>query len=208
MDEVFRHALYGIAAELQLLAFEADADSLYEADLRSATRRALQIHLGQKVVIEAKASLPNWKAKTGRFDIGVRKQSGNGYDALAELKLWRDKGKSAEAAWDAWKLASAYRHELAWNVYLIAAGKESLWGEYPGTELFSDGVAKAAESWSRYQAWFDQWTTPTSGPINLPAGLKTHALERIPIHVADGEPWLVACARVTTTPGPPWAVPG
>jgi hypothetical protein len=208
MDDVFRRALFGIAAELQLLAFEADAESLYEADLRSASRRALQMHIAQKVVIEAHVTPLTWKPGTGRFDIGIRKRSGTGFDALAELKLWKGKGKSVEAAWDAWKLASAYKQPVAWHVYLIAAGPAEHWEEgLPGTEFMAAGSWSAAESWRRYEKAFQQWSTANAGPLELPAGLKTELIGTLPIQIVASEPWRLTCTRVKTTPGPGWKVP-
>lgn len=104
MDKVFEQATVGIAGALQVLAFESGITSIYEADLRAATRRAVQTHLAQKVVVEAPVKLARWKV--GAADIAVRKAKGAGYGAIAELKLWKDIAKIDETIWDAWKLAS------------------------------------------------------------------------------------------------------
>jgi len=106
MNDGFERALFGVAGELQVLAFESGIEQLYEADLRAATRRALHIELGRTVVPEASLKLGSWKG-TGDVDIAVHNARGEGYEAIAELKLWRSKKKVDEALWDVWKLGSA-----------------------------------------------------------------------------------------------------
>jgi hypothetical protein len=140
--------LYGIAGELQVLAFESGIDHLYEADLRAAARRSLHIQLGRKVIPEAPLKIASWKG-TGGVDIAVSTARDKGYEAIAELKLWKNRGKIDEALWDAWKLASAYRENLAWFADLIAAGPRGYWGSGRATlRFFEDGIYKASASWT------------------------------------------------------------
>lgn len=208
MDEVFERATYGIAAELQTLAFEGDVAFLYESDLRSAARRALQMHVSHPVVLEASATPSSWKPKTGRCDVAIRNKSADGFDALAELKLWKSEEKADEAVWDAWKLGSAYKESIAPNVYLIAAGPRTYWdGPRLAVTFWDDMDWKPAASWEAYAKWWKTWVTPTSGPLQLPAGIRTRRVAAVPVHLFRTEPWEVRCSRVTTTPGPAWTPP-
>lgn len=205
MDKVFEQATVGIAGALQVLAFESGITSIYEADLRAATRRAVQTHLAQKVVVEAPVKLARWKV--GAADIAVRKAKGAGYGAIAELKLWKDIAKIDETIWDAWKLASAYKEFVAGFTHLIAVGPSSAWQSgRPLLELWEPGTWSTKTLWQAHSALMRGWMT-TGGPHALPAGLKTSLIGRVPIHVTRGEDWEIRCSRVTTTPGPAFAVP-
>jgi hypothetical protein len=207
VDAGFKRALVGIAGELQVLAFEGGVDQLYEADLRAASRRSLHLQLGRKVVPEAPLKLTSWRG-TGGVDIAVHNAKGSGYEAIAELKLWRGKGKIDEALWDAWKLGSAYKEGLAWNAYLIAAGPASYWSSgAPALSFFDDGTHNGRESWTRFESSWQAWIKKTSGPNELPAGIRTKPIESVPIHLGNGEDWEIRCVRVSTTPGAPFLVP-
>jgi len=197
-----RRALYGIAGELQVLAYEADISSLYESDLRAATRRNLQIHIAKRVIAEAQVKPASWKG-VGGVDIAIKSASGKGYDALLELKLWKDKGKMDESVWDAWKLASAYKESLAPHVYLVAAGGESLWNSDSAMLVYwGDEKVLAGDSWTSHQSAWKQYVSKKAGPMQLPAGLRGTPIGRVPIHSPEGEDWLLVCSKITTTPGP------
>lgn len=198
MDAQIQRALYGIAATVQLLAFESNISEVYEADLRAAARRSLLLATKRRVIPEAKVSIPTW-LNIGRVDLAVRSATGSGWDALVELKVWKTPAKAFETGWDAWKLACAYKAGLAWRVYLIAAGPMSIWdGDLPGIAYWSGGGWKAAQAWPEIAAW------SSSKPTELPAGIKTHPLKPVPIHVPRGEDWRAGAIRITTMPGKPW----
>jgi hypothetical protein len=206
MDDTYRSALYGIAGELQVLAFEGGIEHIFEADLRSATRRALQLCRAGLVVPEAKVHLKDWK-KVGRADIAVKK--GTRYKSLAELKVWRVVDKIDEAIWDAWKLASAYKESLAPYVYLIAFGPTEHWQSgHKLLGLWTDRTWNTRELWEEWSSVMVQWMADDKGPSVLPAGMKTTLIGSIPVQHSAGDPWLLGCTRITTTPGPAFSVPG
>src|SRR4051794_9909918 len=111
VDELVRRSALGIAGAMQMLAFEAGApERLYEADLRSTTRRMLQLHHKNPVAAEVSVKPAGWKS-VGGVDVAVygAKQT-SAFDAVLELK-W---GASIdETLWDAWKLAALYKEGRA-----------------------------------------------------------------------------------------------
>lgn len=198
MDAGLQRALYGVAAELQLLAFESDITQIYEADLRAAMRRSLHVATGRRVVPEAKIAIPTWP-RAGTVDIAVRSAKGSGWDALVELKVWKQPSKIFETGWDAWKLASAYKANIGWRAYLVAAGPESIWrGEAPGLAYWKGLTLRAPDAWAEIASW------PSTKPTELPAGIKTHSLDPVAIHTPRGEDWRVGAIRISTTSGRPW----
>jgi len=202
MDEFFRRAMFGIAGELQVLAFEGGINHIYEADLRSATRRALQIGRPTPVVPESPLRLNDWR-NVGAADIAVRKK-GEGREALAELKVWRSVDKINEALWDAWKLASAYKDSIALNVYLIAFARKEHWES--GNKLiglWDDRTWNSRELWEE----FSFVMASAKRPLSLPAGMRTTRIASVPVQHAEGEPWELRCSRVRTTSGPAFVVP-
>jgi len=207
MDELFRRALYGIAGELQVIAFEGDINGIYEADLRSATRRALQMLRTSPVVPEKSVPLKDWK-KVGATDIAVQKGKGAGYEALAELKVWRSLDKIDEALWDAWKLASAYKEGLAPHVYLIAFGPSAYWeSDKKLIGLWTDRTWNTRELWEEFSSLMAQWMAGKKGPLVLPAGMKTTLIGSVTVQHSKAEPWLLCCTRIQTTPGRAFVVP-
>ena len=201
MDDAIRHALYGIAGELQVRAFEADIRDLYEADLRAATRRAVHLATGRKVVVEAKVALRTWKAGTGGVDVGVVSAKASTFDALIEVKWWRSASKAIETIWDAWKLASAYKEGLAGAAFLVSGAPRATWdGSSRGVQLWNDGTWKTREWWT---ADVIGGIGKRAGPVELPPGIRTRLVGDVPIHVFGREPWALRCIRVTTTPGAP-----
>jgi hypothetical protein len=206
MDELFRRALYGIAGELQVLAFQRDISQIYEADLRSATQRALQLRRASPVNVEAPVCPKTWKA--GGIDIAVRALKKTGYEALAELKVWQDPNKINEALWDAWKMASAYKEGLAPYVYLIAAGPREYWESGKKlVQLWANRAWNTRELWDEFFSVMAKWVSGNKGPSELPAGMKTTLIGSIPVQLFEADPWFLRCTRIQTTPGPGFVVP-
>jgi hypothetical protein len=206
MDERFHRALFAIAGEMQVLAFEVGIDRIYEADLRSATRRALQLRSATPVVPEAPLKLKEWNV--GAADIAVLKK-GTGFEALAELKVWRKPDKINEALWDAWKLASAYTENLAPCVYLIALGPSACWRSgNPLIGFWDNCTWNSRELWQKFSSVMAPWVSEKKGPSKLPAGMKTTPIgSAVPVQLFENEPWLLRCSRITTTTGRAFTVP-
>jgi hypothetical protein len=192
---------------MQALAFETGIDRTYEADLRAATRRALQTHLANAVIPEASVPLSAWP-KVGTFDVAVRTAKGKGFEALFELKWCHEQKKMSEALWDAWKLATAYKANLAPFVYLVAGAPLGLWESgHPFIEFWSDGKWSASDLWTTYgNAGYG--FAEGKGPTELPAGMKSKTIGTVPVHLDGPSDWALRCARITTTPGRVFSIPG
>ena len=177
MNDLVKLAAVGIAGEMQVLAFEAGGPSrVYEADLRSTTRRMIQLHHKNRVAAEVSVKPTGWKA-IGGVDIAVYgAKASSAFDGLFELK-WG--GKVEESLWDAWKLAALYKEGRTWNAYLVSGAPLSTWSEAkPLARLWSSGAHRSAELWS--VAGTARWG-PNIGPNTVPAGVRIHEIAAVPI---------------------------
>jgi hypothetical protein len=202
VDDVVRRAAFGIAGEMQVLAFEAGGPRrVYEADLRSATRRMLQMHHKNRVLVEVSLKPAGWKA-VGGVDIAVAgAKATSAFDALFELK-WG--GKVEETLWDAWKLAALYKEGRAYGVYLVSGAPAGNWDSTkPLTCLWRAGTYRSPELW--VIAGSARWGEKL-GPRAVPAGVRVKEIATVPVHTEDKVPWELRVVRLTTTPGQEWTI--
>lgn len=209
MEELFSGALFAAAGELQVLAFEVGIDRTYEADLRAALRRAVQmgagaLDVGLRVEPEVDTQLADWPG-VGKADLGVRGAADDGYRALAELKWCRDDGQIEECLWDLAKMALARRVAGADTALLAVGGPARLWE--PGrrcAELFGAGSWDTRDLLAaRYESsWRYCLKGSRARPTRLPARIDTNPLNAVPIHL-PGADWLLQLLAVDA-PGGEW----
>lgn len=201
IDEIMRRALYGAAGEVQTEANEIGIEHVSEADLRRATRRALQMQLGPVVHPEGARGfkLPSWPGRLWGPDIAIRHLDGSGHRSYAELK-WCREDTLFEVLWDMCKLALTLREfEVAESAYLVVGAPRARW-DLPAAcaDLVADGRWTTVELFERYrQQW--QWLldgNKSARPAQLPAEIETRRLDGVPVHVATGDDWELRAVSV------------
>ena len=207
LNSIVARATYGAAGELQMEAAETGPEHVSEADLRRATRRALQMQLGRLVYPEGAKGfrLEHWPGRLLGPDIAIRHSGSEEQRAFAELK-WCRGDKLVETLWDLLKLALANVESASIEAtYLIVGAPEVLW-EPPAAcaELLTGGSWQTRVLLDRYeQQW--EWLlkgNKTARPEKIPARISTSPLGDAAIEIVDADGWRLRSARVE--PGEGW----
>lgn len=180
------------ALERSARALELRSGALQERDLEVAFAAALAIaEPSTRVERQHLLAVPTWPS-AGPFDLGVLRADGE--RALFELKWWgADPAKRYETLWDACKLASAVRHGLAAEAYLVAGAPAAAW--WPGddmTGLYESGEHDIEALCSIATSW---WTSPKHDETVVPALVHTTPIARsVPLELAGTRHELRCCA--------------
>lgn len=166
------------ALERSARALELRSGALHERDLEVAFAAALAIaEPSATVERQHLPAVPTWPAG-GVFDVSVLRADGG--RALFELKWWgASPAKRYETLWDACKLASAVRHGLAAEAYLVAGAPAAVW--WPGdelTELYETGEHDV-ETLCAISTTY--WTSPAHDETVVPALLRTTRIAGVPL---------------------------
>ncbi|MDX6627800.1 MAG: hypothetical protein QOH00_46 [Gaiellales bacterium] len=135
----------------------------------------------------------------GNTDIAVAREGG--FSAAIELKWWSDPSNQVDdALWDAVKVATFVREDVADAGYLIAAGSDSTWDSEMRLLMFCQRGEWPLAEIRQGQTYFQNMFSASKGPLTLPIGLRTEpAGEPVAIQTETG-PWSLRCCRVWPLP--------
>lgn len=206
LDRAVSVAAYSAAGEIQKEVAETGVTHVSEADLRRAIRSGVQSQLGRTVFAEV--AIPrnsSWKGRLGGVDVGVLEDQR--LVAAIELKWCREKGKLAEALWDALKLSpqTIDGGEMV-ATYMAYAAAESAWSNVESlpTELFEStthDIRALLQRHDKHWRWLAA-STKTVRPTDLRSQLTTTLIAAVPIHNPRGEDWVLKCVRLLAEAAP------
>lgn len=200
LDAAFGRATASCAETLSGIA-ELDPTLRERAHLQPQFRQALRAELGHSVLVkEVTIPLSNWdgnpaKGGPGGVDVVVV-QAESSWAALAELKWVGDWETFAWCVFDALKMASARRSDLAMRCYVVAGAPRAIWkaSTSSGTMLI-DGEHDVASVVERYDGKGAVFSEAVAWPTALPARIETTVAADAPVTTAQA-PWKLKCVRI------------